>query len=304
MLPSDIETTPRLMVLLGASDAAGDGLLRIPLAVTGKWVKGGMQFEITAADLESIKQNFQARENGEINVDYEHASEMPEVAQGGPVPSAGRIVKIEGPEYFDTMGRLALFGFYEPTDRARELIRRGEYRYISPAVNWAAKSKRTGTPQGTELTSIALTNRPFLEALGQIRLSDLDFMVTDSEGPRGRQMVMELKAAHRQFLALIDERHKQVGSYMRALSEVAREHPGLASQYRAAVLSDETPHDLLQQGAERFSDEKARPVTKEVVRLVDLRISEKKCDYATALAEVGREHRELVERYRQEILDR
>ena len=68
-----------------------------------------------------------------------------------------------------------MYGWYEPTDRARQLIQNHEYRYISPAIEWTARNKQTGKPQGATLTSIALTNRPFLEEMPQIRLSDPAF---------------------------------------------------------------------------------------------------------------------------------
>ena len=75
--------------------------------------------------------------------------------------------------------RFILWGWYEPTDRARALIESREYRYISPAINWAGRDKRTGKISGTTLTSVALTNRPFLEELPQIRLSDPTFQLVD-----------------------------------------------------------------------------------------------------------------------------
>jgi phage I-like protein len=186
--------------------AESAGLLRVPLAVTGKWVRGSTTFAITRQDLEDIVRNFRERQNGEINVDYDHASEMPEVAAGGPVPSAGRIVKLDSPEVLGAgdwgLGeknqnqapstqppapstRFILWGWYEPTERARELLKSREYRYISPAVDWAAQNKRTGKPQGTTLTSVALTNRPFLEELPQIRLSDPAFQVVDEPANAG-----------------------------------------------------------------------------------------------------------------------
>jgi hypothetical protein len=201
------------------AEPAANGLVRIPLAVTGTWVRGAEKFSITRQDLESIARNFERRKNGEINVDYDHASEMPEVAAGGPIPSAGRIVGIEGPEELREPGakanfklpipdlrggmpevagatgaaasrapaagrratgpRLILWGWYEPTERARALVGRREYRYISPAIDWGAKSKRTGQPQGATLTSVALTNRPFLEELPQIHLSDPAYRLID-----------------------------------------------------------------------------------------------------------------------------
>jgi len=189
---------PRFVVTLDAPLGAGDLLTRIPLAVTGKWVRDGSDFAITLGDLEAIVQNFNKRRNGEINVDYDHASEMPEVAAGGPVPSAGRIVKLDQPERAEGSrelgvgsrkvpdsqlptpnSRFVLWGWYEPTPRARQLIENREYRYISPAINWAGRDKRTGKMDGTTLTSVALTNRPFLEELPQIRLSDPAFQLVD-----------------------------------------------------------------------------------------------------------------------------
>lgn len=186
---------PRLVITLDAGAAENAELLRVPIAVSGKWVRGRTTFEITRRDLEEIVRNFRERQNGEINVDYDHASEMPEVAAGGPVPSAGRIVRLDPPETLKngsgkwevgnredpdfrlptSNSRFLLFGWYEPTARARQLLKHREYRYLSPAIDWAARSKTTGKPQGTTLTSVALTNRPFLEELPQIRLSDPAF---------------------------------------------------------------------------------------------------------------------------------
>jgi len=192
MLATQVEVTPRFVVTLHAP--AADGLIRVPLAITGKWVRGATTFAITREDLESIVRNFRQRQNGEVNVDYDHASEMPEVAAGGPVPSAGRIVKLDAPEGLgagdwglgqagkpqspapSTQPRFILHGWFEPTPRARELLHNREYRFISPAIEWGAKHKRTGKSQGTTLTSVALTNRPFLEELPQIRLSDPGFV--------------------------------------------------------------------------------------------------------------------------------
>jgi phage I-like protein len=189
--------TPRFMATLDAQAGEAPGKVRIPIAVTGTWVRGSDRFSITPADLESIVSNFRERQNGEINVDYDHASEMPEVAAGGPIPSAGRIVGIDPPEKLGANSELRmangkdnallatrdshfiLWGWFEPTERARTLVRNREYRYISPAIDWGAKNKRTGKPQGATLTSVALTNRPFLEEMPQIRLSDPGFRLVD-----------------------------------------------------------------------------------------------------------------------------
>ena len=97
MLAQTTESLPRFIATLAAPLAPADDLVRAPLAVTGRWVRGSREFAITRRDLESIVRNFRGRQNGEINVDYDHASEMPEVAAGGPIPSAGRIVRLDQP---------------------------------------------------------------------------------------------------------------------------------------------------------------------------------------------------------------
>jgi len=174
----ELETTPRFMATLEPQAGKSAGRVRIPLAIAGTWARGTHKFSITPQDLESIGRNFRERQNGEINVDYDHASEMPEVAAGGPIPSAGRIVSIDPPE---TSGRRTiLWGWFEPTERARALIQNREYRYISPAIDWGAQNKRTGKAQGATLTSVALTNRPFLEEMPQIRLADPAYRLVDS----------------------------------------------------------------------------------------------------------------------------
>jgi hypothetical protein len=175
------------------SEPPATGLIRIPIAITGVWKGAEKEFSIGLDDLNDIRENFARKPTGEINVDYEHASEVP-FGTGGPVLSAGRVVKLDQPERFvngnreSGMGsrerpisqlptpdcRLILWGWYEPTDRARRLIADGEYRYISPAIRWGAKDKVTGKTAGTVLTSVALVNKPFLEEMPEIHLCELD----------------------------------------------------------------------------------------------------------------------------------
>jgi hypothetical protein len=184
---------PRFVMTL--SETPGDGLIRIPIAVTGKWKGTEKEFSIGLDDLSEIRENFAKKPTGEINVDYEHASEVP-FGTGGPVLSAGRVVKLDEPERFENgsgqvgsgqvgerpsaylptspSARFILWGWYEPTERARQLIAAKEYRYISPAIRWGAKDKVTGKTAGTVLTSVALVNKPFLEEMPEIHLCELD----------------------------------------------------------------------------------------------------------------------------------
>ncbi len=170
---------PRFVMMLAEPPAIG--LIRIPIAVTGKWKGAEKEFSIGLEDLNEIRENFVRKPTREINVDYEHASEVP-FGTGRPVLSAGRIVKLDEPEEFQNgtgnhqspivNDKFILWGWYEPTERARELIRNREYRYVSPAIRWGAKDKVSGKTQGTTLTSLALVNKPFLEELPQIQAAD------------------------------------------------------------------------------------------------------------------------------------
>ena len=168
------------------SAVPAEGLARIPILVTGSWVKGGRQVSFTRAELGVAIENFQKLSNHDLNVDYDHACEDLERAAGEPTPSAGRIVALEEPEEFAGTGtqpdqshpgaavspsRWILYGRYEPTSRARQLIKNREYRYVSAAFATDYPDRKTGQSQGLTLTSVALTNQPFLDELPEIWLS-------------------------------------------------------------------------------------------------------------------------------------
>src|SRR2546425_9589877 len=165
--PVLILMSSRLRVKLGEPVVAqGKKLFEVPIALTGTWVKSGRTFSITKGDLADMVRNFERRKNDQVVVDYEHASEMPEVARGGPVLAAGWIHRLSA------NGELK--ALIEWTPQAEEMIRSGQYRFFSPAIDWGARDKESGDPQGATLTSGALTNHPFLEDLPPIVLSDLD----------------------------------------------------------------------------------------------------------------------------------
>jgi hypothetical protein len=127
-------------------------------------------------------------------VDYDHACEDLERAGGAPTPSAGRILALDKPEPFvsgdreigrsgeqesrspdhpitGSPDRWILYGRYEPTARARQMIKNREYRYVSAAFAKDYPDRKTGESQGLTLTSVALTNQPFLDELPEIWLS-------------------------------------------------------------------------------------------------------------------------------------
>lgn len=153
--------------LVAAITGDASGPVRIPIAKLGKWVKGKLTFSITKTTLSSVVANLRKR-RAETVIDYEHASEFPEMAQGQPVPAAGWIKSIEDTPDDDGV----LYAHAEFTPRAQQMIQSGEYKYLSPVIDWGARDKVTGEAQGATLTSVALTNRPFLESMPALALSD------------------------------------------------------------------------------------------------------------------------------------
>jgi hypothetical protein len=185
---SDEKKNYRFISQLSAVPA--EGLARIPILVTGSWVKGGREVSFTHDELCQAIDNFQKLANHDLNVDYDHACEDLERAAGEPTPSAGRILALDKPEEFRDTGhgtrdtgkpqppapssqpRWILYGRYEPTARARTLIKNREYRYVSAAFAKEYPDRKTGEPQGLTLTSVALTNQPFLDELPEVWLSN------------------------------------------------------------------------------------------------------------------------------------
>jgi hypothetical protein len=144
------------------------GLTRIPLGIVGRWAKGPKTFSIARSDLIAAAENFRTRLNGELLIDYEHASEHPEVAAGGPVPAAGWLRAVDDEP--DEKG--ILWGLSEFTKKAREMIQAGEYKYISPVLIWGARDAKGNPLPGLAFRSIALTNRPVLQAMPAIQLAE------------------------------------------------------------------------------------------------------------------------------------
>jgi len=219
----------------------------IPVAMIGDWYKGKQKFSITEADVAAMTANFKKRGNSEVVIDYEHASEDPEVARGGPVPAAGWIVHIN--QAPDANG--VVWGKAKFNARARDMIATGEYRYGSPALSWGYRDKNNGEQQGLTLTSFALTNRPFLEEMPAIRLSDAGWTENKGEKPNmitGRELrriygedlrknlseaepapvTEQLNSLDTQIIQLSEEKAKESGiSFADAFKLTLRERPDL-----------------------------------------------------------------------------
>jgi phage I-like protein len=214
------DSGPRFAVLLGA---LADGAKRIPIAVVGKFQKGVQRFQISLQTLSYIVANFRRRPI-DTEIDFEHASEFPELAQGGPIPAAGWMTAIEDAPDKDGI----LWGVARFTARAAAMITAQEYRYISPVIDFGARDKRTGEPQGATLVSLALTNRPFLESLPAIAMS------ANAREQRASVAQMMFLADIETEIAAKRTANKNL-DYASAWSLVSSEKPDLIAAYNAAA---------------------------------------------------------------------
>ncbi len=125
-------------------------------------------FTITDEDLDRMQANFdehRPKPPTELVVDYEHMS-----ADGRQIAPAAGWVK--------SLVRKAgeLFAKVHWTPKAAGMIRAGEYRYISPEWHMHYKDKESGKDIGPTLLSMALTNRPFIEGMQSVALSETMIM--------------------------------------------------------------------------------------------------------------------------------
>jgi phage I-like protein len=120
------------------------------------------EMPITREYLESAVENFAAltSRGGELPIDYEHA-----FAEGHPeAPAAGwyRELFVEG----DSLMARAIW-----TDKARQSIGSGEYRFFSAEFTETGRDE-FGNELGFTLLSGGLTNRPFLKGMSPVSLSE------------------------------------------------------------------------------------------------------------------------------------
>ena len=147
-------------------DAQGEAVQWHQLAVEGKWSGHWMgSFTLTGAMFDQMVHAFDSSAI-ETVVDYEHNSIYGDTAPASGWISALQNRKSEG-------GAAQLWGQVKWTARAAGFIAAGEYKYLSPTINFNARDRKSGAQVGAMLHSVALTNTPFLEELPEVRLNSL-----------------------------------------------------------------------------------------------------------------------------------
>ena len=159
----------RVMVAL-SDGATADGPVWIQIARCGEF-RGHSQgaFSLTPTTFDEIVRNFTAVDLGQVAFDFEHASEM-DPAEGA-IPTEG--APAQGwIRQLDNRGQAGLWGLVEWLEPARTYVREKKYRFLSPAIRFNARHPETGKPIGARLTSVALTNRPFLRGMVPLMATD------------------------------------------------------------------------------------------------------------------------------------
>jgi len=139
---------------------------------TGRFAHTGYgDFEVAPEHLASMARNFsegvRPKPPTRLVVDYNHGD------QSG--RAAGWITALEvrnGDE---------LWAQVEWTEEAATAIRRREYQFTSAEFAWAYQDKESGLDRGPTLLAMAITNRPFVEGMQPLALSEqVSQALTDS----------------------------------------------------------------------------------------------------------------------------
>lgn len=137
----------------------------ITIGVSGKW-EGHIAgtFEMNQNVFEQMVANF---DKGGIDIvcDYEH-----QTLYGDTAPASGWIKQTPISLKAETG---TLQAQIEWTEKAKAHIEAKEYRYLSPVFAPNTISQADASNIGWTLHSVALTNKPFLEELGEVRLNKL-----------------------------------------------------------------------------------------------------------------------------------
>lgn len=137
-------------------------------------------FELTPAIFADIARNYLDVDMGQVALDFEHASEADETS--GTIPSEG--APAQGwVKQLDNRGQGGLWGLIEFGEPALSYVLKQKYKGFSPAIRFGAKHPETGRPIGARLTSVALTNKPFLRGLAPLTASDTGAVTMSLDRP-------------------------------------------------------------------------------------------------------------------------
>lgn len=172
----------------------------IKVAVIGEW-KGhnNGSFKVSEEDLNSMIKYFNEKKI-DLVIDYEHQSLKNEKA-----PAAGWIKEL----YLENGSLMAKADFNK---EAKNYIANKQYRYLSPVFEFNTKDNKSGEFVRAKLHSVALTNTPFIDELGElianknkVGCNPFTPLEVQSTIQKGEQMDEKIKELEKSVLVLKDE---------------------------------------------------------------------------------------------------
>lgn len=178
-----------------------------PIAMTGEWRgHNAGEFTLDERALKQIVLNFEAA-GLDIPVDYEHQS-----LYGVEAPAAGWIKHPGGLKVEEG----ALLARIEWTARAKERIKAGEYRYLSPTLVSHATDPKSGEDVGWALHSVALTNTPFFNELPPIAAKGETPRKSSKEESMTQEEIDKLQQENRELKERLDTQEKALEEHRKA----------------------------------------------------------------------------------------
>lgn len=139
----------------------------IHVAYEGEWHgHASGSFELTRDNLSAAVANHERNPNP-VKLDFDHETEFAPL--GAAVPARGWVHELELRD--DDDGKVHLWALVEFGAEAVKINRDGGYRFCSAVFDFGATDRVSGMPIGLELTSIGLTDDPFILGQEPIRLS-------------------------------------------------------------------------------------------------------------------------------------
>ena len=180
---SAMDTKTFLAALSAAKVGNTDGLIKIVpkgqfAPVDGRTDTGVAHWTMTASLAQQIIAAFDAGQT-DLVVDYEHAT-LKAAETGQQNPAAGWISKYV---WDDERG---LMGEVKWTQRAKDMIDSGEYRYLSPVLEYDTLGNVRG------LHSVALTNSPALDGMALAALSRQNSINPKQETSMNKEALIKL----------------------------------------------------------------------------------------------------------------
>jgi hypothetical protein len=160
----------RQVLEFSAGAADGDGPVWNQISTRGSFKgHGAGEFSLDDTTLGDIVRNYSEIDGKHVSFDFEHASEGD--ATSGSIPVTGAPAQAWIKELkVQPDGLHALVEWLEP---AKTYIREKKYKFVSPAIRFGARHPVSGKQIGARLTSVALTNQPFLRGLQPLAAKDI-----------------------------------------------------------------------------------------------------------------------------------